>query len=162
MPADEAWFAPITGGDPLAAKAASSDPLASGWLPNERIAAAWMQYVKDTAVADPTPPPAPTSLRLEGTTLAWEAEADLESGLAGFVIERNGARIATLPAKPHNPFGRPLFQGLLSSDTPPQPLAEMRHRLSAEQAADPAAYRVWAVNTAGLETPSTPCETRQP
>jgi hypothetical protein len=154
MPADEAWLAPITGGEAVAAQGFAGDPLALGWLPNERIAAAWMQYVKDTAVADPTPPPAPTALRLAGRTLTWEAEADLESGLAGFVIEWNGERIATLPEKPRNPFGRPLFQGLLYSDTPPQPLAEMQHVLSAEEAAEPAAYRVWAVNTAGLETPS--------
>lgn len=154
MPADEAWLAPITGGAAAAAKGVEGDPLTLGWLPNERIAAAWMQYVKDTAVADPSPPPAPTALRLAGTTLTWEAEADPESGLAGFVIERNGVRIATLPEKQRNPFGRPLFQGLLYSDTPPQPLAEMRHELSAEQAAEPAAYRVSAVNTAGLETPS--------
>jgi hypothetical protein len=118
------------------------------------IATAWTQYVKDTAVADPTPPPAPTALRLSGTALTWEAEADIESGLAGFVIERDGERIATLPEKPRNPFGRPLFQGLLYSDTPPQPLAEMQHTLSAEQAATPALYRVYAVNTAGLQTGS--------
>ena len=144
MPADEAWLAPITGGDVVPAKGFESDPLTLGWLPNERLAAAWMQYVKDTAVTDTTPPPAPTALRLAGRTLTWEAGADLESGLAGFVIERNAARIATHPEKQRNPFGRPLFQGLLYSDTPPQPLAEMRHELSAEQAADPAVYRVYS------------------
>lgn len=105
-------------------------------------------------MTDTTPPPAPTALRLAGATLTWEAEADLESGLAGFVIERNGERIATLPEKPRNPFGRPLFQGLLYSDTPPQPLAEMRYVLPDAQAAETAAYRVLAANTAGLETSS--------
>jgi len=154
MPADDAWLAPITGGDAAQAKGFAGDPLGLGWLPNERVATAWMQYVKDTAVADSTPPPAPTALRLAGTALTWEADADLDSGLAGFVIERDGVRIATLPEKPRNPFGRPLFQGLLYSDTPPQPLAAMRHMLSAEQTAKPAAYRVYAVNTAGLETGS--------
>jgi hypothetical protein len=154
MPAEEAWLGPITGGEAVAASAFEGDPLTQGWLPNRRIAAAWMQYGKDTAVADTTPPPAPTALRLAGTTLSWEAEADLESGLAGFVIERDGERIATLPEQQRNPFGRPLFQGLLYSDTPPQPLAEMRHQLSAAHVARPADYRVLAVNTAGLETPS--------
>jgi hypothetical protein len=154
MPAEEAWLGPITGGEAVAASAFEGDPLTQGWLPNRRIAAAWMQYGKDTAVADTTPPPAPTALRLAGTTLNWEAEADLESGLAGFVIERNGERIATLPERQRNPFGRPLFQGLLYSDTPPQPLAEMRHELSAAHVASPADYRVLAVNTAGLQTPS--------
>jgi len=154
MADDEAWLAPITGGEAVAAPGARDDPLSLGWLPNGHIAVAWAQYVADTAVADPTPPPAPTAVRLAGNTLSWECEADLESGLAGFVIERNGERIATLPEPPRNPFGRPLFQGLLYSDTPPQPLVEMRHTLSAEQAAESAAYRVWAVNTVGLETPS--------
>jgi len=162
MSADDAWLAPISGGEAVAAQGFSGDARAFGWLPNERIAIVWRQYVADTSVADATPPPAPTNLRLDETTLAWDAEADLESGLAGFVIERNGARITTLPEKQRNPFGRPLFQGLLHSDAPPQPLAEMRHELSAEQAAEPATYRVWAVNTAGLETPSEPVVTRQP
>ncbi len=154
MPADAAWLTPISGGEAVATNEVTGDPLALGWLPNERIAAAWMAYVKDTAVADPTPPPPPTTLRLAGTTLTWEADADLESGLAGFAIERNGERIATLPERQRNPFGRPLFQGLLYSDTPPQPLAEMRHVLTAEQATEPAAYRIVAVNTVGLETRS--------
>jgi hypothetical protein len=154
MPAADAWLAPITGGEAVAAKDFEGDSLALGWLPNERIASAWTQYVKDTAVADTTPPPAPKAVRLAGTTLTWEAEADLESGLAGFVIERDGVRIATLPEKPRNPFGRPLFQGLLYSDTPPQPLATMRHDLTAEQTALPATYRVYAVNTVGLEAGS--------
>jgi len=152
--AADAWLAPITGGEAVPATGFSGDPLTMGWLPNGPIAAAWMEYVKDTAVTDSTPPPAPTALRLDGTALTWDAEADLESGLAGFAIERNGVRIATLPEKQRNPFGRPLFQGLLYSDTPPQPLAEMRYVLSDEQAAEPAVYRVFAANTAGLETGS--------
>jgi len=154
MNGDEAWLAPIAGGEAVAARGFGGDPRALGWLPSREIAAAWTQYVADAAVADPTPPPATTALRLAGTSLTWEAEADLESGLAGFVIERNGERIATLPEQQQNPFGRPLFQGLTYSDTPRQPLAEMRHVLSAEQAGEPAAYRVRAVNTAGLETSS--------
>jgi hypothetical protein len=149
MPADDAWFAPVTGGDAAQAKGFAGDPLALGWLPNERIATAWMQYVKDTAVTDTTPPPAPMNLRLDKGSLTWEAVADLESGLAGFVIERDGVRIATLPEKPRNPFGRPLFQGLLYSDTPPQPLAAMTFT---PPGATPASYRVFAVNTAGLES----------
>jgi hypothetical protein len=154
MLADKAWLASITGGSAMAAAGFTGNPLALGWLPNESIAAAWMAYVKDTAVADETPPPAPTTLRLAGTLLTWEATADPESGLAGLAIERNGERIAMLPEQQRNPFGRPLFQGLLFSDSPPQPLAEMRHVLTEAEAATPAAYRVVAVNTVGLETPS--------
>jgi len=87
-----------------------------------------------------------------GNVLAWDAVADPESGLAAFVIERDGKRIATLPEKPANPFGRPLFQGLQYSDTPVQPLATMTFT-DAQAAADtPHAYRVIAVNTVGLES----------
>ena len=151
MNGDEAWLAPIAGGEAVAARGFGGDPLTLGWLPNQRIATAWTQYVEDTAVADTTPPPAPTALRLAGTALTWEAEADLDSGLAGFVIERNGERIATLPEKQRNPFGRPLFQGLLYSDTPPQPLAAMSFTPPDAAAAT---YRVFAINTVGLESPA--------
>ena len=98
------------------------------------------------------PPPAPTNLRVTGNVLGWEAVADPESGIAAFIIERDGKRIATLPEKPANPFGRPLFQGLQYSDTPVQPLATMTFT-DAQAAADtPHAYRVIAVNTVGLES----------
>jgi hypothetical protein len=66
---------------------------------------------------DSTTPP--TGLQVAGNTLTWDAEADPESGLTGFAIERDGKRIATLPERQRNPYGRPLFQGLLYSDTPP-------------------------------------------
>jgi hypothetical protein len=53
-----------------------------------------MQYVKHTALTDTTPPPAPTNLLVNGNDLSWEAEADLESGLASFIIERDGQFLA--------------------------------------------------------------------
>ncbi len=123
----------------------------SVWLPGESVAKAWAQYVKDTAIADTTPPPAPTNLRVNGADLAWDCEADLESGLAGFIIERDGKEIAKLPEQPKNPFGRPIFQNLQYSDTPTQPLVPMRFT---DPAADgkPHQYRVIAVNTAGLKS----------
>ncbi|MBI1832388.1 MAG: hypothetical protein HYR84_13175, partial [Planctomycetes bacterium] len=127
----------------------------AAWLPNEAIAKAWMQYVKDTAVTDTTPPPAPTNVRLKGNELTWEAEADLESGLASFIIERDGKFLANVPEKGKNAFGRPIFQNLQYSDTPTQPLVPMRYT---DTKADPGTkhtYRVIAVNTVGLKsTPS--------
>ena len=115
-----------TGGEAVPAAKFAGDPLKAAWLPNEAIAKAWTQYVKDTTVTDATPPPAPTDLRVQGNELAWEAEADLESGLAGFVIERDGKFLANVPEQGKNPFGRPVFQGLQYSDTPTQPLVTMR------------------------------------
>ena len=152
-PTTNAWLGPITGGDATPAKHCSGDMLTMGWLPDEALAKKWMQYVKDTNVVDTTPPPAPTNLWLSGTTLTWDAMADLESGLAGFVIERDGKRIATLPEKPRNPFGRPLFQNLLYSDTPTQPLVPLEFTDATATPGAAHSYRVIAVNTVGLESP---------
>jgi hypothetical protein len=111
-----------------------------------------MHYVTDTAVPDVTPPPAPKDLRVNGRELTWTAEADLESGLAGFIIERDGQPLARLPEQPKNPYGRPLFQGLQYSDTPAQPLVRMAFTDVTAEAGRQHRYRVIAVNTVGLKS----------
>ncbi len=158
MLSNDAWVAPLVL-DPYKAHAPLpaldyDGPIAqSVWLPNETIAKAWTQYVTDTAVSDVTPPSAPTNLRVKGVELTWEAEADLESGLASFIIERDGLFLANVPEQGKNPFGRPVFQNLQYSDTPPQPLVPMRFTDDkAEKGASPQ-YRVIAVNTVGLKSP---------
>src|SRR6185503_6880999 len=126
MPSDAAWLAPVTGGEAIPAAKYDADPLKAVWLPNEAVARTWMQYVKDTLVADTSPPPAPTNLHVKGNELSWDAEADLESGLASFIIERDGKQLASVPeqgaSEKKNPFGRPIYQTLQYSDTPTQPL----------------------------------------
>ncbi|MCU0703733.1 MAG: hypothetical protein MUF18_07130 [Fimbriiglobus sp.] len=155
MPANDAWLAPITGGEAVAASKWKEEPRKAGWLPNEAIAKKWEQYVRDTIVGDDTPPPAPTNVMVKGAVLTWECTADVESGLANFVIERDGRQIATLPDKGKNPFGRPLFQGLQYSDTPPQPLAAMTFTDPKPEPGRSHSYRVIAVNTAGLKSKPT-------
>ncbi len=150
MPADAAWLAPPTGAEANPAAKFAGDPLKAAWLPNGAIAKAWAQYVKDTAVADTSPPPAPTNVRLKGNELTWDAEADLESGLASFAIERDGKFLANVPDAGKNPFGRPLFQNLQYSDTPSMPLVPMRY--TDAKAEGTHTYRVVAVNTAGLKS----------
>jgi hypothetical protein len=152
MPADQAWLAPITGGMATPAAKFAGDALKAGWLPGEAIAKAWMQYVKDTRVTDDTPPPTPFNLKLKGNELTWEAEADLESGLAGFIIERDGQFLANVPEQGKNPFGRPVFQNLQYSDTPPQPLVPMRYTDAKAAAGKAHSYRVIAVNTVGAKS----------
>ena len=152
MPTDRAWLAPITGGKAVRAEKFAGDPLQAAWLPNETIAKAWMQYVQDTEVSDTTPPPAPTNLRLNGNELTWEAEADLESGVASFLVERDGQFLAKVPEQGKNPFGRPIFQNLQYSDTPTQPLVPMRYTDTNAQPGQKHAYRVIAVNTVGLKS----------
>ena len=152
MPTADAWLAPIEGGEAMPAATQQAAPLASGWLPDEAIARKWSQYVADTAVADDSPPPPPTNLHLSGRELTWEASADLESGLAGFIIERDGERLAKAPLAGKNPFGRSVFQGLQYSDTPVFPLVPLRFVDETARADGRHRYRIIAVNTAGLES----------
>jgi hypothetical protein len=101
--------------------------------------------------------PAPTGVRLEGNKLTWEAEADLESGLAGFLIERDGRFLADVPEKARNPFGRPVYQNLQYSDTPTQPLVPMQFT---DTTADPGkrhSYRVIAVTSTRSKTMTFRC-----
>lgn len=152
MPTDGAWLAPLLGTEAVSAAKFTGDANKAVWLPNEATATKWMQFVKDTAISDTTPPPAPTNVRMNGNELAWDAEADLESGLAHFIIERDGMQIATVPEQPKNPFGRPVFQGLQYSDTPTNPLVKMTFSDTKGEAGKRHQYRVTAVNTAGLRS----------
>jgi hypothetical protein len=152
MPTRDAWLAPATGCVAVPAADFAGDPRQAAWLPNASIARAWMQYVKDTAVTDTTPPPAPTNVRVKGKQLSWEAEADLESGLAGFVIQRDGQFLTRVPEQGKNRFGRPLFQNLQYSDTPTQPLVPMQFTDTKVESGKKHTYRVTAVNTVGLKS----------
>jgi hypothetical protein len=128
----------------------------AAWLPNEVVARSWMQYVTDTAVEDTTPPPAPTNLKVQSNKLTWKVEADLESGLAGFIVERDGEFLANVPNQGNNQFGRPIFQNLQYSDTPTQPLVPLEFTDTNAVAGKRHRYRVIAVNTVGLK--SAPCD----
>jgi pimeloyl-ACP methyl ester carboxylesterase len=153
MSTESYWLAP-----PLGTVAASQanfdgDALQAGWLPNDAIATKWMQYVQNTEVADTTAPPPPTHLQITGTQLTWQVAADLESGLAGFIIQRDGELLAKIPENGKNPFGRPLFQNLQYSDTPAQPLVPMQYTDATADPDSTHAYRVIAINTVGLQSP---------
>lgn len=152
MSKESAWLAPPLGGEATPADKYRDDPKKAAWLPNAAVAKAWTEYVKDTKVTDATPPAAPTNVRVKGDTLTWDAEADIESGLAGFVIERDGQPLTAVPEPGKNPFGRPIFQGLQYSDTPPQPLVPLRFVDAKTEAGKRHVYRVVAVNTAGLKS----------
>jgi pimeloyl-ACP methyl ester carboxylesterase len=152
MPTNGAWLASPTGFVAVPAGKFDGDSLKAAWLPNEAVARSWMQYVKDTAVADTTPPPAPTNLQQTGNELRWDAEADLESGLASFIIERDGKFLANVPDQGQNRFGRPIFQNLQYSDTPTQPLVPMQFLDKTARPGGKHKYRVIAVNTVGLRS----------
>lgn len=152
MPTGNAWLASPTGFTAVPAGRFPGDPLKASWLPNESVAKGWMQYVKDTLVEDPTAPPAPTGVTVDGNRLSWSAEADVESGLARFIIERDGQYLASVPENGKNRFGRPVFQNLQYSDTPTQPLVPMTFIDADARPGRRHSYRVIAVNTVGLKS----------
>lgn len=152
MPLENSQLAPLLGSKASPAKSYQGSKATSVWLPNPSVAKAWTQYVQDTRIPDLTPPPAPYDIQIKGKELTWQAEADLESGLASFIIKRDGKVIATLPEKPKNRFGRPIFQGLQYSDTPTAPLVAMRFVDATATAGKKHRYEVIAVNTVGLKS----------
>ena len=152
MPTAGAWLASLSGEAPQPAAKFSGDAKSAVWLPDERTAKAWAEYVKDGNVADTTPPPAPTGVKLSVNDLTWNAEADLESGIASFIIERDRVEIGRVPAKPTGSVGRQIFQINGYSDTPTPPLAEMRFMDATAKPDGKHDYRVITVNSAGLKS----------
>lgn len=151
MPRDDVWLASYLGKKAFPASEYKGDPAKSLWLPNRHVAKVWEQFVIDTNIVDQSPPPAPKQLQVKGKVLTWNAEADLESGLSSFIIERDGEFLAKLEG-PKNRFGRPLFQGLQYSDTPAFPLQEMRYVDETQVKGKLHQYKVIAVNTVGLKS----------
>jgi hypothetical protein len=132
------------------------NPEAAGWLPNEPFAKLWSEFVKTGAVSDTTPPPPPFAVTVAstdaGTVVKWDAEADFESGLRGFIILRDGKELATYPAKPVGRFGRPLFQSMSYHDTPERPLLPMNFTDTTAKPGTKHEYRVISVNSVGLKS----------
>jgi hypothetical protein len=131
----------------------AGDAASAVWLPDGRVAAAWSEYVKIGAVSDLTPPPAPDRVRsvatAGGVEVTWEAEADFESGLQGFILQRDGQELARVPDQPVGRFGRPLFQVMSYHDTPERPLPEMRFLDATAKPGADHEYQVIAVNSTG-------------
>ena len=149
-----AWLAESTSTIAKPASQFNGDPLTMSWLPDEAIAKSWMQFRKDTRVVDETPPPRPTDVVQKGNVIRWTAEADLESGIEKFIIRRDGKYLASVTGQKHR-FGRQLFQSLLYSDTPVQPLAKMEFTDKTAKNGGKHSYEVITVNTAGLKSKPT-------
>jgi hypothetical protein len=157
MPTEDAWLAPLLGKVAQPTAEFAGDTNMAVWLPNGRIAKAWGEFVRDGNVGDPTPPPPPHNVRVSSTgDVAWEAEADVESGIAEFVIERDGKRLARVPEKHLGYFvGRPTFQRIGYGDEPAVPLAKMRFSDSTARRGKKHIYAVRTVNTVGLTSEPT-------
>ncbi len=151
-----AWLALHPGDRAVPRAEFKGDVKQSVWLPNEAVARAWMDYVKTGTVSDSSIPPVPFGLRVndkgdEGTEVTWDAEADLASGLGGFIVMRDGIGIARLPEHPpEEVFGRPLFQGLSFHDTPTGPLSRMAFLDAATKGGTSHVYTVTALSSAGV------------
>jgi hypothetical protein len=151
----QVWLAEVLSDHAAPAAAFNGRVDSAVWLPNEYVARAWAEYVRKGNVSDGTPPPAPRNVKIhrktDGTVeITWEADADFESGLRAFIIERDGKELGRVPEKLVGRFGRPLFQTMSYHDTPEKPLPEMRFF---DRSADPevrASYRVIAINGVGL------------
>ena len=156
---EHAWFANLDGSGVASAQNYAGDTKQAIWLPNEKFAHLWSEYFRTGAVDDKTPPPAPTDFKVErvdgGLQLTWEITADFESGLSGFVIERNGQALTQLPEQPVGRFGRALFQTMSYHDTPERPVPELKFLDRTAPAGTPVVYSIRAVNSVGLKSEPT-------
>jgi len=152
MPEQDVWLAALLSTEALPAADYTGAVNEAIWLPNRQLAEQWMHYVRDTQIPDTTPPPAAHDVSVVDGLVTWKAEADPESGLAPFLILRDGVELARVPADAKNPFGRVLFQGLQYSDTPAMPLVKMEYQDAAVLAAEAGRYQVISVNTVGLQS----------
>jgi pimeloyl-ACP methyl ester carboxylesterase len=153
----QTWLATLLSDTAAPASAFSGKSEKAVWLPNEQVAQAWSEYVKRGVVTDTSPPPAADRVvakRLSGSSVevTWNAQADLESGIQGFIIQRDGQDLARLPEKPQGRFGRPLFQAMSYHDTPEKPLPEMRFVDSQAELGKAHEYLVIVVNSEGLKS----------
>ena len=166
MPVDlsTAWLADEFGEIAVPAAEYKGNASQAVWLPNAAVAKAWMEYVKAGTVGDFTAPPAPFNVKVttrgdQGSVIVWEAEADFESGIGGFIVMRDGKGLATLSSKTPNDgvFGRPLFQGLSYHDTPEDAKRAMRYVDTTAIPGKKHVYTVVELNGAGIPSkPSAP------
>jgi len=157
MGTSKAWLAPLLSDEASPAAQFKGNADEAVWLPNESVAKAWMEYVKTGATSDITAPLAPFNVRTlsdeSGTIeIVWEAEADFESGIGGFVVMRDGQELVKIPEKPVGKFGRPLFQSMTYHDTPSQPMPQMRYVDDSARPGQKHSYSIITVNSVGLRS----------
>lgn len=152
MPTDTAWLAALLGESSSPASEFIGNVGVSVWLPNQKVAVAWQEYTKDANIADTTPPAPAQNVEVKGNEIRWDAIADLESGIAQFIILRDGKELARVPDKLTSPFGRPIFQKNSYSDTPSQPLASMSFVDGTAKSDEKHDYSVVVVNSVGLQS----------
>lgn len=149
---DGSWYTTLLGSKVYPGSQFPGDTKKAVWLPNEEVARAYKHYVKDTKIPDPTPPPKPFNVRSKDGHISWNAEADFESGIRHFLIERDGIIIDSIPRNHANQKSRKVFQGMRDSDTPTQPLRKMEYLDTLALPDTKHSYKVFTVNTVGLKS----------
>ena len=149
------WTAPLLGEQAQAGFNQSANETI--WLPTEAVARKWEEYVKTGATSDTTAPPAPFDVKVTvnddgSTNVTWDCQADFESGLQQFIVERDGLEIARIPEKSIGRFGRPLFQSMSYHDTPEKSLMTKMQFVDRAEPGGKHDYRVLAVNGVGLRS----------
>jgi hypothetical protein len=152
-----AFLSTVLGEQAVSAKSFAGKLEESNWLPNEKTARLWEEYIKTGATSDTTPPASPVAVTLgldasRHVEVSWDAYADFESGLQGFVILRDGKEIGRVPEKGVGRFGRPLFQTMSYHDTPEKTLPQMRFVDKDSTDASGHEYSVISVNSVGLKS----------
>ncbi|MCM8539227.1 MAG: PHB depolymerase family esterase [Lentisphaeraceae bacterium] len=151
MPKNDVYLASFLAKNAVPEAEFKGDKDKASWFHSREVAKVWEHFVEDTAIPDNTPPPAPTDLLVKGNQLTWKADADLESGIGHFIIERDGQFLAKVEG-PKNRYGRQLFQGLQYSDTPAFPLIQMKFTDNKQESGKTHSYKVISVNTVGLKS----------
>lgn len=126
------------------------------WFMNEEYVDVWRNYSIDNSFDDATPPPAPTDVSINADGLmTWNCRADLESGLKTFVIYCDDEKVCELEGAPVC-NSRPMFQGLMYSDTPDFSMKKMGYVI---ENYDPShVYSISSVNTCEMFSTRTQAE----
>ena len=135
--------------------------LADGvWFPSEEYISLWKKYSLSSEWEDTTPPPAPYDVWVDASgRLSWKCHADLESGLAGFILYKNGEEIYKTEAAPVV-NAAPIFQGLMYSDTPDFSLPAMEYVIPNFDGQNVSLFEITSLNTKGLESERITCTRR--
>ena len=135
--------------------------LNASFLVSDAFALVWEGYVVTGSIPDDSAPPAPYNVKIKNKdgkpTLTWNADADVQSGLMGFIITENDKPVKRMLADVKEDYLRPCLQGVSFHDTPLEPTVAFEWQLPTDPAASPGAtFRVINVNTLGA--PSEPSE----
>ncbi|MDA8969523.1 sulfatase-like hydrolase/transferase, partial [Akkermansiaceae bacterium] len=63
------------------------------WLPSPDIKKKWLAYIKNTEIPDNSPPPQPTDLKVDGSTLIWKATG-IDNAIGRFLKALKDAGLA--------------------------------------------------------------------